>query len=109
MQNSTLVLDSSALIEGLLSKMLESKDIKIKKLIIPEFVITELESLANNNIEKGFLGIDELKTLRDFSLKLKFEIRYLDKELVKNLASFLILLILFLILDKTSRFAKISS
>ncbi len=76
MQLSTLVLDSSALIEGSLSKKLNNKDLRIKKLIIPEFVIFELENLANNNIEKGFLGIDELKVLRELSLKQKFEISF---------------------------------
>lgn len=76
MQVSTLILDSSALIEGSLSKRLENKEIKLKKLIIPEFVIIELENLANDNIEKGFLGIDELKILREISLKQKFEISF---------------------------------
>jgi len=71
-----LVPDTSAVIEGVVSKRLESKDIVVKKIIIPELVMAELEHQANENMEKGFLGIDEVKRLRRLSEKNDFEIEF---------------------------------
>lgn len=74
-----IVPDTSVIIEGTLSKKLESKEIKTKNIIIHEAVLSELENQANLNREIGFLGLEEIKKLRELSSKLKFNITYSGK------------------------------
>ena len=71
-----IVVDTSVIIEGLVSKKLKEKEIAPKKIIVHEAVIAELEHQANGGREKGFLGLDELKELIELSKKFKFEIVY---------------------------------
>ncbi len=70
-----LVPDTSVIIEGLLSKKLLRKEIKAQTIIIHEAVIAELEHQANQNKAIGFLGLDEIKKLRELATayELKFE------------------------------------
>ena len=60
-----LVPDTSIIIEGLLSKKIEKKKLRPNTIIIHEAVMAELESQANKNRETGFLGLEEVKKLRD--------------------------------------------
>ncbi len=55
--------DTSAIINGVVSKLILEKKIK-GEIIIPEFVIAELENQANRGREIGFDGLDELKNIR---------------------------------------------
>ncbi|MBW3003869.1 PINc/VapC family ATPase [Candidatus Woesearchaeota archaeon] len=72
----TLVPDTSVIIEALVSKKLESKEITPKKIFIHEAVLSELENQANRNREIGYIGLEEIKRLRQLSKKLKFTIEY---------------------------------
>ncbi len=69
-----LVPDTSVIIEGILSKRIEKKEILPKQILIHESVMAELESQANKNRETGFLGLEEVKKLRELSAKNKFEV-----------------------------------
>ncbi|MEK6808192.1 MAG: PINc/VapC family ATPase [Nanoarchaeota archaeon] len=60
-----LVPDTSMLIEGIVSEKIKKKEIKVKEIIIHEAVIAELEHQANINKAIGFLGLDEIKRLKD--------------------------------------------
>ncbi len=71
-----LVVDTSVLIEGLVSKKIQEKEISPKKIFIHEAVIAELENQANSGKEIGYLGLDEIKKLRLLAEKNKFEISY---------------------------------
>ena len=71
-----LVPDTSVIIEGILSKRIEKKQINFKELIIHEAVIAELESQANKNRETGYLGLEEIKKLKEFEKKKKFKISF---------------------------------
>ena len=71
-----IVIDTSVLIEGLVSNKIKSKEISPKKVLIHEAVIAELEHQANGGREKGYLGLEELKELRALSKKFNFEIEY---------------------------------
>ncbi len=71
-----IVLDTSVVIEGLISGKIESKEISPKKIFVHEAVIAELEHQANGGREKGYLGLEELKKLRTLSKKFDFEIEY---------------------------------
>ncbi len=75
-----LVPDTSVLVESLVSTKLANDDLEIDSLIIHEAAIAFFEYLANQNKAKGFLGLEELERLKDFSQKLKFTIEFLGKK-----------------------------
>ena len=63
--------DTSAIIDGVLSKMIEEGKIKEAEIIIHNAVLAELEAQANKGKEVGFLGLEELKKLYEISQKNK--------------------------------------
>ncbi len=71
-----LVPDTSVIIEGLVSRKINSGEILPGSIIIHEAVISELEHQANSNKAIGFLGLDELVRLRDLSEKFGFELEF---------------------------------
>lgn len=71
-----IVPDTSIIIEGIISKKIEKKELDCKEILLHEAVIAELEHQANNNIETGFLGLEEIKKLIGFSKKHNFRISY---------------------------------
>jgi len=74
-----LVSDTSITIEGLLSKKIENKEIKVDEIIIHEAVLAELEHQANYGREIGTLGLEEIKKLRELSTKLNFKLTFKGK------------------------------
>ena len=73
-----LVPDTSIIIERLLSKRLQ-KDLKVNTILIHEAVLSELEHQANLGKAIGYLGLDEIKSLKDLEKKLKFKIEFKGK------------------------------
>ena len=71
-----IVPDTSVVIEGLLSEKLRHEHIKANSIIIHEAVVAELEHQANMGKAIGFLGLDELKRLKELSLQKEFDISY---------------------------------
>jgi len=67
--------DTSAIIEGFVTKLLEKKEIS-GAIIVPNAVVSELESQANKRKEIGFLGLDELKKLQQLKKEGKIELRF---------------------------------
>ena len=74
-----IVPDTSIIIEGFLSESLKKKEIQVQNVFIHDAVLAELEHQANFGKEIGFIGLEELKELRDLRTKLKFEIKYLGR------------------------------
>lgn len=68
-----VVVDTSVVIEGLLTRILSEGKVKVKELIVPEAVLAELESQANKNRETGFLGLEELEKLQEENLDISFK------------------------------------
>jgi ATPase len=64
-----IVPDTSVIIEGLLSEKISKKEIKATEVIIHEAVLAELEHQANLGKAIGFLGLDEIKRIKDISDK----------------------------------------
>ncbi len=60
-----LVPDTSVIIEGLVSSKIKSKKLKTNQVIIHEAILSELEHQANLGKAIGFLGLDEIKRLRE--------------------------------------------
>ena len=66
-----VVPDTSAIINRVLSKNLT--EYKIKEIIIHRAILSELENQANQGKETGFIGLDELKNLKEFKVKIIFK------------------------------------
>ena len=72
----TYVVDTSAIVEKVVSKEVEKGKIK-GKIIIPHAAVAELEHQANLNRETGFLGLEELQLLQQLKKKGKIELEFL--------------------------------
>ena len=55
--------DTSVIIDGRITKLIEEGELKGATVIIPEAAISELEAQANRGREIGFRGLNELKAL----------------------------------------------
>ena len=60
----TIVPDTSAVIIGAVSKIIEKEDLDYPEIIVPEAVVCELEHQANANRREGINGLDELQKLQ---------------------------------------------
>ena len=73
-----IVPDTSIIIDRKLSELILKKDLKNAEIIIPAAVLDELQSQASRGREHGFVGLEELKLLRELTkeedrmLKLRF-------------------------------------
>jgi ATPase len=59
-----IVPDTSVLIGGVVSDLINRGELKSVEIIIPEFVVEELRAQASKGREIGFKGLDEIKKLR---------------------------------------------
>ena len=59
-----IVPDTSVLISGILTNLIETKEISEAEIIIPEFAVEELRAQASKGREIGFKGLEEMKKLR---------------------------------------------
>jgi len=75
-QVEKLVPDTSVIIEGLVSRRLESREITAKTVLLHEAVLAELEHQANTNRSIGFLGLEEIERLKKLSEKLGFTLEF---------------------------------
>ena len=79
MKVEKIVPDTSVIIEEILSERIETKQLEVEEIIIHEAVLAELEHQANQNRETGYLGLDELKKLRELSQTKHFTISFSGK------------------------------
>jgi len=75
-QVEKLVPDTSIIIEGILSRKIESKELVPQEVIIHEAVLAELEHQANENKSIGLLGIDEIDKLNQLSKSMGFTLSF---------------------------------
>ena len=59
------MLDTSIIIDGKISKMIESGEVKDCQIIIPLAALDELQAQASTNREPGFIGLAEIKKIRE--------------------------------------------
>lgn len=59
-----IVPDTSVIIDGRITRKVESGDFKGARIIVPEAVVSELETQANHGREIGFNGLEELRKLQ---------------------------------------------
>ncbi|MBI2550342.1 Flp pilus assembly complex ATPase component TadA [Candidatus Woesearchaeota archaeon] len=71
-----LIPDTSVIIEGMVSRKIKSGEVKPSSVVIHEAVIAELEHQANTNRTIGFLGLDEIKRLKELSTGMGFTLEF---------------------------------
>jgi ATPase len=71
---SNIVLDTSVIINGLFMAQVESGNIRNCEIIIPQAVIDELQSQASQKKDQGFLGLKQIKNLKNLSQNLGLNI-----------------------------------
>ena len=64
LESDKLVPDTSAIIEGIISKIIKNKELNFPEIIVPEAAVAELEYQANKKRPSGLKGLNELKTLQ---------------------------------------------
>ncbi|MEM5878904.1 MAG: PINc/VapC family ATPase [Candidatus Aenigmatarchaeota archaeon] len=71
-----IVPDTSVIIHGNLTRMLERDELKDFELVIPLAVLDELQAQASKGRDVGFVGLDELKKIRKVCEEKKIKIRF---------------------------------
>ncbi len=71
----SIVPDTSVLVDGKISKLAEEGEIT-EEVIIPEFVVDEIENQANKGLEIGHIGIEEIRKLREIGEEKGFEVNF---------------------------------
>ena len=80
MNDKRYVLDTSIIIDGEITKMIEAGQIDNgSEIIIPLAVLDELQSQASSNKEYGFVGLNEIKKIRDQSSIKHVSLRFLGE------------------------------
>ncbi|HLE46904.1 MAG TPA: PIN domain-containing protein, partial [Candidatus Thermoplasmatota archaeon] len=62
-----IVPDTSVIVDGRITRLVESGDFEGAEIVVPEAVVAELEAQANRGHESGLAGLDELARLQDLS------------------------------------------
>ena len=73
---SKIVLDTSIVINGEIIRLIESNSIENSEIIIPEAVVDELQSQASQKQEQGFVGLEEIKKIKDIAQQHNLQIRF---------------------------------
>jgi ATPase len=80
LKNKKFVLDTSIIIDGEITKMLEADNIEQESdIIIPLAVLDELQSQASTNKEHGFVGLEEIKKMRELCTAKKISLRFVGQ------------------------------
>ncbi len=71
-----IVVDTSIIIDGEITKMVESGSLSGCEIIIPVAVLDELQSQASQNKDYGFVGLEEIRKIRDLAQKNNITLRF---------------------------------
>ena len=71
-----IVVDTSIIIDGEITKLIESGKLKDCEIIIPVAVLDELQSQASQSKDYGFVGLEEIKKIRELTEKNNLTLRF---------------------------------
>lgn len=74
-----IVPDTSVIVDGRITKIVQEDEFKGCEIVIPEAVVSELENQANRGRETGFNGLKELKNLQELYSEGKIDLIYVGK------------------------------
>ena len=75
----TIIPDTSAVIIGAITKLLEEEDLDYPEIIVPEAVVCELEHQANANRREGINGLNELQRLQELQYEGELAVSFKGK------------------------------
>ncbi len=75
-EKKKIILDTSIIIDGKISQMIEKEELKNVEIIVPYAVLDELQAQASRAREHGFTGLAELKKLRELCSKKGMKLRF---------------------------------
>jgi len=77
MKVKKIVPDTSIIIDGKISEMLEEDEFEgLEEIIVPLAVLDELQAQASKGREPGFIGLDELKKIRKLCEEKNIDLRF---------------------------------
>ena len=80
MESKKFVVDTSIIIDGEITRMLELEKIRTgSEIIIPIAVLDELQSQASVNKEHGFVGLEEIRRIRDLCFKKEIILNFIGE------------------------------
>lgn len=80
MENAkNIVPDTSVLVRGTLSGLIEKGKLKKVRIIIPMMVVDELQAQASRHRDTGFSGLEEIKKIREVGKKKGVRIEFVGK------------------------------
>lgn len=71
-----IVVDTSIIIDGEITKLIERGTLKDCEIIIPVAVLDELQAQASQSKDYGFVGLEEIKKIREMVLKNNIVLRF---------------------------------
>ncbi len=71
-----IVVDTSIIIDGEITKLIESGTLKDCDIIIPVAVLDELQAQASQSKDYGFVGLEEIKKIRELAVKNNITLRF---------------------------------
>jgi len=71
-----IVVDTSIIIDGEITKLIESGKLVDCEIIIPVAVLDELQSQASQSKDYGFVGLEEIKKIRELTEKNNMTLRF---------------------------------
>ncbi|MHA1974373.1 MAG: PINc/VapC family ATPase, partial [Candidatus Hodarchaeales archaeon] len=77
MKVKKIALDTSIIIDGKITKMLEKGEFEgLEEIIIPNAALDELQSQASHGRNEGYVGLEELKQIRELCKQKKIKLRF---------------------------------
>jgi len=77
MKVKKIVCDTSIIIDGKITKMLEKDEFEgLEEIIIPNAALDELQSQASRGRNEGYVGLEELKQIRELCEQKKIKLRF---------------------------------
>jgi len=74
-----IVPDTSILIHGKLAKLIKSGKLKKSEILIPELVMGELQAQAAKGREIGYIGLEEVKKIKESAKKIKLTVKFIGE------------------------------
>ncbi|MDE1862488.1 MAG: Flp pilus assembly complex ATPase component TadA [Thaumarchaeota archaeon] len=71
-----IVADTSIIIDGEITKLIEAGSLRDCEIIIPVAVLDELQSQASQSKDYGFVGLEEIKKIRELAQKNRIVLRF---------------------------------
>jgi ATPase len=74
-----ICVDTSAIVNGKITELISKGKIKDTEIIIPQLVMGELQAQAAKGRETGYIGLEEIKKIREQAKKHKINIRFVGE------------------------------